>query len=99
MTSWSRHQRGELAVGARDAGLPDGGRTAAMQWRAFGVRSLPTGYPAKKLVLLSIVVVICPACRFATAAVPPRLSAKRHHAPPCSTPLRLLAVGDDPSPP
>ena len=47
--------------------------------------------PAKKLVLLSIVVVICPGPRLATAAVPPRLSASAISAPPCSTPLRLLS--------
>src|ERR1700734_605769 len=48
--------------------------------------------PAKKLVLLSMVAVRPPGGRFATVAVPPRLSASAITAPPCSVPKRLLCT-------
>src|SRR5215471_19166732 len=48
------------------------------------------GTAAKKLVLLSTVVVDWPGLRLAVVAVPPRLSASAIRAPPCMIPKRLL---------
>src|SRR5205085_8858323 len=45
----------------------------------------PNGIAAKKLVLLSIVVVLSPSFKFATVATAPIVSAKAMVAPPCST--------------
>src|SRR3974390_805714 len=50
----------------------------------------PIGTAAKKLVLLSIVVVRWPGLRLAIVAVPPRLSASAISAPPCMMLKRLL---------
>src|SRR5690348_4036373 len=62
--------------------------------RCRGVHSAlatsPIGTAAKKLVLLSTVVVDWPGLRLAVVAVPPRLSAKAMRAPPCMIPKRLL---------
>src|ERR1051325_4175559 len=51
----------------------------------------PIGQAAKKLVLLSTVVVPAPSGRLRKVAVPPMLSASAITAPPCSTPLRLAS--------
>src|SRR3954464_3429924 len=68
-------------------------QTVVVRPRCSGVHSAlatsPSGMPAQKLVLLSIVAGEPPlGGRFAVAAVPPRLSAKAITAPPCITPLR-----------
>ena len=87
-----RHQRGELAVAAGDAGLPDRGGAAAMQRRAFGVRGVADRDAGEEIGLaLDRGGDLRRAGRLATAAVPPRLSASAISAPPCSTPLRLLS--------
>ena len=73
-----RHDGG-LAVAARDSRLQHdsgSGRRGAERIRACATS--PIGMPAKKLVLLSIVVVRWPSRRLAFAVVPPRLSAIRH---------------------
>src|SRR5215218_2611027 len=53
----------------------------------------PSGTAARKLVLLSIVVVHWPAARFATVATPPSVSASAITAPPCSTAGRVHSSG------
>src|SRR5262249_61321655 len=45
----------------------------------------PAGIAAKKLVLLSIVVVLAPSDRLAMVAIAPSVSANAMTAPPCST--------------
>ena len=73
-----RHQRAQAAVGARDLRLPNHGGAAAMQRRAFGAAVSPTGMAAKKLVLLSIVVVPAPSGRLTTVATRADIVGERH---------------------
>src|SRR5262245_3401269 len=54
---------------------------------AFAVS--PLGIAAKKLVLLSIVVVVAPAAKLATVAMAPNVSASAMTAPPCRTAGRV----------
>src|SRR5262245_44564480 len=72
-------------------------QTVVVRPRCSGVHSAcatsPTAIAAKKLVLLSSVAVEAPGGRFATAAVPPRLSASAISAPPCSVLFRLVSCG------
>ena len=92
-----RHDGGELAVAAGDAGLPDRGGAAAVQRRAFGLRhvALPGCRRRNWSCSRSWRSSRRSAGRLAVAAVPPRLSANAISAPPCSTPLRLVRLFGD----
>ena len=80
-----RHHCRELAVAAGDFGLPDHGGSAAMQRRAFGVRGVADRDDGEEIGFALDRRGTAPLGRFATVAVPPRLSASAMTAPPCST--------------
>ena len=88
-----RHDRGELAVAAGDAGLPDRGGAAAMQRRAFRLRHV-AGRDAGEEIGLAL----DRGGRAAGRAAGWRWRRCRRDcrrsaisAPPCSTPLRLVS--------
>ena len=91
-----RHDRGELAVAARDARLQHDGGAAACSGMHSACATSPIGMPAKKLVLLSIVVVRWPSLqvrvrgRAAEAVGEGHHGAAMHHA---AAVLELLAHG------